>query len=110
VVRVLVGGFGEVARRGIREILQAAEFVVDECGIDAVMSVVCATRPDALVVDTGPGEDVALAVAVAVAHPGVTVVACSTEGTAMRVYPRSGGGQFFSRSLSAAALVEYLRG
>ena len=109
-LRVVVGGFGEVATRGIRAILQAPEFVIADCAIDAVVNVVAATGPDALVLNLDQDSHCRLAASIAGAHPGMTVVACSAEGAAMRVYPRGGGGRVCLRSLSAVALVECARG
>lgn len=109
-LRVVVGGFAGVAAQGIRAILKPPEFALTDCTIDAVVNVVAATQPDALVLNSGKDCECTLAASVARAHPGMTVVACSAEGTAMRVYPRSGGGPVSSRSLSAAALIECVRG
>ena len=80
------------------------EFVIADCTIDAVVNVVAATGPDALVLNLDQDSHCRLAASIAGAHPGMTVVACSAEGAAMRVYPRGGGGPVSSRSLSAAAL------
>lgn len=103
--RVLVGGFGEVARLGVRAILRPSEFVIDECGIDAVMSVVAATQPDVLVLNTGH-IDLWRVASVAVAYPALTVVACSASENTIRTFPGSGGGRCLSQPLSAAALLE----
>jgi hypothetical protein len=105
VLRVLVGGFGEVARLGIRAILPSPEFVIDECPIESVMSAVAATEPDALVMDAG-GKDLWRAARIAAAYPGLTVVACSACEDTMRTFPRFGGGRCVSRPLSAGAIRE----
>jgi hypothetical protein len=109
VLRVLVGGFGEVARLGIRAILSSPEFVIDECGVESVMSAVAATRPDALVMDAG-ARDVWRAARVVAAYPALTVVACSASDNTMRTFPRLGGGRCLSQPLSAVALLESVRG
>lgn len=107
-LRVLVGGFGEVARRGIRAILSSPEFVIDECAVEAVMSAVGATKPDVLVMDAGVW-DLGRAAQVAAAHPALTVIACSANENTMRTFPRFSGGRCSSRPLSAAALLESVR-
>lgn len=107
-LRVLVGGFGEVARRGIRAILSLPDFVIDECAVEAVMSAVGATHPDVLVMDAG-AQDIWRAAHVAAAHPAVTVVACSANEDTIRTFPRFGGGRCLSQPLSATALLESVR-
>jgi hypothetical protein len=108
VLRVLVGGFGEVARLGIRAILSAPDFVIDECGIASVMRVVAATQPDVLVLDTGPLNP-AHAASMAAAYPALTVVACSANDNTIRTFPALRGGLCLSETLSAAALLESVR-
>ncbi len=107
-LRVLVGGFGEVARLGIRAILSSPEFVIDECAIDFVMTTVAATQPDALVMDAG-ARDLGRAARVAAAYPALTVVACSASEDTLRSFPKFGGGRCSSQPLSAAALLESVR-
>ena len=107
-LRVLVGGFGEVARLGIRAILSSPEFVIDECGIESVMSAVAATQPDVLVMDTG-SQDLGGAARVAAAYPALTVVACSASEDTMRTFPRFGGGRCVAQPLSADAMLEGVR-
>jgi hypothetical protein len=108
VLRVLVGGFGEVARRGIRAILSSPDLIIDECEIEAVMSVVAETRPDVLVMDAGK-RDFGRAAQVAAAYPVLTVVACSASEDTLRIFPRFGGGRGVSQPLSATALQESVR-
>lgn len=107
-LRVLVGGFGDIAVRGIRAILRHPEFQVEECGADAVTDALAARRPDALLLETGPRADTVFAEAVAAALPGLTVVACSAHRTDMRVRPRESGA-WHSRRLSAQALLDSVR-
>ena len=104
-LRVLVGGFGEVARLGVRAILSSPEFVIDECPIESVMTTIAATEPDALVMNAG-ARDLGRAARIAAAYPGLTVVACSACEDTMRTFPRFGGGRCVSRPLSADALRE----
>jgi DNA-binding NarL/FixJ family response regulator len=108
VLQVLVGGFGEVARRGLRAILSSPDVVIDECTAEAVMSAVGATQPDALVMDAG-ARDLSHAARVAAAYPALTVVACSANEDTMWTFPRFGGGRSVSQPLSAAALLESVR-
>ncbi len=104
--RVLVGGFGAVARRGIRAVLERDGVeVVAECGLGVVMTALDSVAPDVLVLDLDAVEGSALAVTVARARPEVTVVACSADHPIMRVYPRQGGGRVVPRTLSVAELA-----
>ena len=107
-LRVLVGGFGEVARRGIGAILSSPDLVIDECAIGSVMSVIAETQPDVVVMDAGV-RDIGRAARVAAAYPALTVVACSASEDTMRIFPRFGGGQCVSQPLSADALQESVR-
>ena len=104
-LRVLVGGFGEVARLGIRAILSSPDLVIDECAAGAVMSTVSATRPDVLVMDAGV-RDLGRAASVAAAYPATTVVACSAGEDTMRTFLRFGDGRYSSQPLTAAGLLE----
>jgi hypothetical protein len=105
VLRVLVGGFGEVARLGIRAILWSPDLVIDDCAAEAVMSTVSATRPDVLVMDAGM-RDLGRAARVAAAYPAITVVACSAGEDTMRTFPPFGDGRCSSKPLTAAGLRE----
>lgn len=106
-VRVLVGGFGGVARCGIRAILREPDVVIDECAVEAVMSEIDATLPDVLVIDSGAFGFDRLA-RVARANPAMTVVVCSADDDVLRTYPRF-AGRCSSQRLSAAALLESVR-
>ena len=109
-LRVLVGGFGEVPRLGIGAILRPPDFVIDEYEIEDVMNAVAAIQPDALVLDSGPLEDLRLATGVATAYPAVTVVACSsplrTRSVPFPARAEAGGCPGHS---NAAALLECVR-
>lgn len=107
-LQVLLAGFGEVARRGIRAILSSSELVIDECAIECVMSAVAARTPDVVVIEAGV-RDLARAERVASACPAVTVVACTASEDTIRIFPRFCGGQCWSRPLSAQALRESVR-
>ncbi|WNG88144.1 hypothetical protein C6A87_002460 [Mycobacterium sp. ITM-2016-00317] len=107
-LQVLLAGFGEVARRGIRAILSSPELVIDECAIERVMSAVVVLTPDVVVIEAGVRE-LARAERVASTCPAVTVVACSASEATIRIFPRFCGGQYRSRPLSAEALRESVR-
>ncbi|WP_306333562.1 hypothetical protein [Streptomyces sp. KL118A] len=107
-LRVLVVGFGDIARRGIRSILRNPGILLMECGTDAVTAVVAGTRPDVVVLEAGPRGGGARAARLAAETPGTTVVLCSAHRTDMRVYPASGG--CYTRPLSARALIDGVRG
>jgi hypothetical protein len=67
--RVLVGGFGPVARRGISAMLgRVGIAIIGECGLDAVMTVLGSAAPDVLV-DIDAIEGSTVAIAAARAHP-----------------------------------------
>jgi DNA-binding NarL/FixJ family response regulator len=110
VPRILVGGFGPIARLGLHAILdQAAVEVVAECEPDRVMTSLAAISSDVVVLDLdAPGTD-QLARTVAARHPAATVIACSVDRSLMRVYPRTGSGHAYCRGLTAAALAEAVR-
>jgi AmiR/NasT family two-component response regulator len=110
VQRILVGGFGPIARLGLREILdQAAIEIVAECEPGLVMTFLAAVPSDVVVLDLDASDTDQLARTVAARHPAVTVVACSVDRSLMRVYPRTGSGHAYSRELTAAALAEAAR-
>jgi DNA-binding NarL/FixJ family response regulator len=110
VQRILVGGFGPIARLGLRAILdRPAVGIVTECQPHGVMKLLAAGSSDVVVLDLdAPGTD-EFARLVVTRHPAVTVIACSVDQSLMRVYPRSGNGQFHGRELTAAALAEAVR-
>ena len=108
--RILVGGFGPIARLGLRAILdQAAVEVVAECRPGRVMTLLAATSPDVVVLDLDAAGTDQLARTVAARDPAVTVIACSVNRSLMRVYPRTASGHVYCRGLSAAVLAEAVR-
>jgi DNA-binding NarL/FixJ family response regulator len=111
VPRILVGGFGPIARLGLRAILdQPAVGIVAECERHSVMKQLAATSSNVVVLDLDtPGTD-GLARLVVARHPAVTVIACSVDRSLMRVYPRFGNGRSCGRELTAAALADAARG
>jgi DNA-binding NarL/FixJ family response regulator len=111
VQRILVGGFGPIARLGLRAILdQPAVEVVAECEPGRVMTLLAATSADVVVLDLdAPGTDQLARTVAAARHPAVTVIACSVDRSLMRVYPRTGSGHVYCSGLTAAALAEAAR-
>lgn len=108
--RILVGGFGPIARLGLRAILdQPAGHIVAECRPGSVMKKLTASSSNVVVLDLDTSGTDELARIVAARHPAVTVIACSVDRSLMRVYPRTGKGRSYGRELTAAALAEAAR-
>ena len=108
--RILLGGFGPIARLGLREIFdQPAVEVVAECEPGRVMTFLAAGSADVVVLDLDAPSTDQLARTVAARHPAVTVIACSVDQSLIRVYPRTGSGHAYYRGLTPAALAEAAR-
>lgn len=105
--RVLAVGFGPVAVRGIRSILQSPEFLVEECEADAMTDL--APHFDVLIIQAGPQGGSAPAETVAAHRPDSTVVVCSSERTDMRVRPAGAGDTWQVQQLSATVLLDGVR-
>ncbi|WP_460358199.1 hypothetical protein [Mycobacterium sp. ZZG] len=102
-LQILLAGFGEVARRGIRAILASPELVIDECALECVMTVLVTRTPNSVVIEAGI-RDLTRAERVAAACPAATVVACSADEETIRIFPKFCGGQCRAQPLSAEAL------
>jgi DNA-binding NarL/FixJ family response regulator len=107
--KILVGGFGPIARLGLRAFFDQSPFdVVAECPINNVMNQLAATSADVVVLDLDAPDTDELA-RLLVVHHRVTAITCSVNGSQMMVYPASGNGQSHNRELTAAALAEAAR-
>ena len=107
---ILVGGFGPIARLGLRAILdQPAIGIVAECQLHSVMKLLATGSSHVVVLDLDASGTDQLARSVVARHPAVKVIACSVNRSLMRVFPRSESGQSYGRELTAAALVEAVR-
>jgi hypothetical protein len=110
VPRILVGGFGPIARLGLRAILdQPAMGIVAECQPHSVMKLLATGSSHVVVLDLDDSGTDQLARSVVARHPAVTVIACSVERSLMRVYTPFGNGRSHDRELTAAALAEAAR-
>jgi DNA-binding NarL/FixJ family response regulator len=110
VSRVLMGGFGPIARAGLRAIFdEAGVEAVHECGADRVMTVVATTTPDLVVLDLDTPGALESAAIMASRHRHLTVIGCSVDSSSMHVYARFGDGRAHRRELTIGGLTAAVR-
>jgi DNA-binding NarL/FixJ family response regulator len=115
VVRVVIGAFGAIARMGILELLRQEGFdVVAEQAPGAparpILDRLTEARPDAVLLDLDDQECLRIAAWIASSFPSVTVVACSADAPAMRVFPPFHRGESYELPLDRDRLVQAVRG
>lgn len=105
--RVLIGGFGTVARMGLRELLdgQGVEVVAEPEPDRGIVSCVSEVRPDVVVLDLDDDGAVKTAEEIASEFPAIKVIACSCEEPVMRVFPPFHHGESYASMLSAPLLA-----
>ena len=111
-MRVLIGAFGAIARMGIRGLLdeEGIDVVAEATASSAIVERLTEARPDVVFLDLDSEEALRTAAWIASAFPAITVIACSADSTAMRVYPPFHHGESYVCGLDRDALVRTLRG
>jgi DNA-binding NarL/FixJ family response regulator len=109
--RVLIGGFGAIARLGLREVLAEEGFdvVAEQRPPDELLELLTSVRPDVVLLDLDTESSVEFAGRIAVDYPAVKVIACSPEDSTMRVFPPFHHGESYISALDPVALAETMR-
>lgn len=109
--RVLIGGFGAIARLGLREVLDEEGFdvVAEEGTRDELLDLLTALRPDVVLLDLDTESSVEFAGRICTDFPAVKVIACSPEESTMRVFPPFHHGESYVSDLDPIALAETVR-
>jgi DNA-binding NarL/FixJ family response regulator len=109
--RVLIGGFGAIARLGLRDVLDEEGFdVVAEQGPpDQLLELLTTVRPDVVLLDLDTESSVEFAGRISIDFPAVKVIACSPEDSTMRVFPPFHRGESYVSQLDPIALAETVR-
>jgi DNA-binding NarL/FixJ family response regulator len=112
VVRVVIGAFGAIARLGIRELLDEEGFdvVAEQAPGAPILDRLTEARPDAVFLDLDNEECLRTAAWISSCFPAVTVIACSADEPAMRVYPPFHRGESYVSPLDRDRLVRAVRG
>ena len=110
--RVLIGGFGAIARLGLRDVLDEEGFdVVAEQGApDELFDLLTRVRPDVVLLDLDTDSSVEFAGRISTDFPAVKIIACSAEESTMRVFPPFHHGESYVSNLDPHALAETVRG
>jgi len=108
--RVLIGGFGEIPRLGLRDLLRDRGFeLVAEAGAGAaVVPCLNEARPDVVVLDLDDDRTMDVAAVISREFPAIKVVAFSSEQPVMRVFPAFHHGESYSSPLSREFLASAL--
>jgi CheY-like chemotaxis protein len=108
--RVVVGEFGEVFRRGLRDVFAGgAELVAEETPAENVLALLLRTQPDVVVLDLDRDGVEDLVSRIATQYPAVKVIACSSTRPSMRVFPPFHHGQSYEDRLDPAILSAAIR-
>jgi DNA-binding NarL/FixJ family response regulator len=110
--RVLIGGFGAIARLGLRKVLDDEGFdVVAEQDVpEELLALLTRVRPDVVLLDLETDRAIGLAERICSDFPAVKVIACSPEESTMRVFPPFHHGESYLTDLDPEALAESVRG
>lgn len=110
--RVLIGGFGAIARLGLREVLDEEGFdVVAEQGAPGeLLDLLTRVRPDVVLLDLDTESSMEFAGRISTDFPAVKIIACSAEESTMRVFPPFHHGESYVSNLDPHALAETVRG
>ena len=111
-MRVAIGAFGAIARLGIRELLHEEGFdvVAEQSPGASMLERLTEARPDAVLLDLDSEECLPTAVWISASFPAVTVIACSADEAAMRVFPPFHRGESYVSPLDRTLLVQAVRG
>ena len=111
-MRVVIGAFGAIARLGIRELLHEEGFdvVAEQSAGASMLDRLTEARPDAVLLDLDSEECLPTAAWISASFPAVTVIACSADEAAMRVFPPFHRGESYVSPLDRTLLVQAVRG
>lgn len=107
VTRVLLGDFEPMFRLGLEGLLVEAgcELVGEETVGVSLLDRTTSTAPDVVIVDPLRGGTPVAIAELTTACPALIVVACSSETSAMRIFPRFHHGESYACTLSPEALT-----
>jgi hypothetical protein len=107
VVRVLLGQFGGIFRVGLADLLREAgcDVLPDGPGPGALIERVVSEGPGVVVLDLDGAGTEDTAELLTRRFPAMTVIACSSVGLTMRIYPPFHGGESYLSKLSPDLLV-----
>jgi DNA-binding NarL/FixJ family response regulator len=107
VVRVLLGQFGGIFRVGLADLLRESgcDVLPDSPGPLALIDRVVSEAPAVVVIDLDGHDSEETARLLATRFPAMTVIACSSLETTMRIYPPFHGGESYLSKLSPDLLV-----
>lgn len=110
--RVLIGGFGAIARLGLRDVLDEEGFdvVAEQSAPEELLALLTRVRPDVVLLDLETESSAELAARICSDFPSVKVIACSPEESTMRVFPPFHHGESYLSELDPVALAESVRG
>ena len=111
-MRVVIGAFGAIARMGILDLLceEGFDVVAEQAPGAPILDRLTEARPDAVLLDLDDEECLRVAAWIASSFPSVTVVACSADEPAMRVFPPFHRGESYELPLDRDRLVQAVRG
>jgi DNA-binding NarL/FixJ family response regulator len=109
---VVIGAFGAIARIGILDLLgeEGFDVVAEQAPGDPIVDRLAEARPDAVLLDLDDEGCLPMAAWIASSFPAVTVVACSADVPAMRVFPPFHRGESYELPLDRDRLVQAVRG
>lgn len=111
-MRVVIGAFGAIARIGILDLLgeEGFDVVAEQAPGATIIDRLTEARADAVLLDLDDEECLPMALWIASSFPAVTVVACSADVPAMRVFPPFHRGEYYELPLDRDKLVQAVRG
>jgi DNA-binding NarL/FixJ family response regulator len=112
VARVLIGEFGAIVRRGLKDVLAegGCEVVAEDTTDQVLLQRLIDAFPDVVVVDLDRVDPDLVVHQVCAVFPAMKVVAFSAaDESTMRVFPAFHGGESYSSSLSATRLLEAIK-
>ena len=110
--RVLISDFGAIFRAGLVDLLAEAgcDVLLDPIPAGEIFEQVVLVHPGVVVLDLDRPDAEDIARSVSSRFPEVTVIACSSAETQMRVYPAFHSGESYESQLSADLLVRLSTG
>lgn len=109
--RVLIGEFGAIVRRGLKDVLAegGCEVVAEDTTDQVLLRRLVDAFPDVVVVDLDRVDREVVVHQVCAVFPAMKVVAFSADESTMRIFPAFHGGESYSSSLSATRLLEAIK-
>jgi DNA-binding NarL/FixJ family response regulator len=108
----MIGDLGAIVRLGLEDCLieEGFEVTASQPSEGGMLSRVAASDPDAVVIDLDAMDVLQVAVQIQSEYPAVTVIACSSVTSTMRVFPADRGGEWYEADLSSGALAAAVQG